>query len=109
MARTEHPVTEDPNTEQVCSGCGVPKPRTLEFFPKDSWVRDGMSGRCKKCASEATIKSRRARREKERAVAAAVENAGPVVAHADSDGNYVADTPTTVVMGGAGIDVTPNE
>jgi hypothetical protein len=45
MPRTEHPVSEDADHPYPCSQCAEGKPRTLEFFPRDSWMRDGMSGR----------------------------------------------------------------
>jgi hypothetical protein len=66
MARTEHPVSEDAEHLFDCSQCKKFLPRTLEFFPKDSWMRDGMSVRCRKCLSKNTMESRRRRRAKER-------------------------------------------
>lgn len=66
MPRTEHPVSEDPDHPYPCSQCAESKPRTLEFFPRDSWMRDGMSVRCRKCLSKNTMASRARRRAKER-------------------------------------------
>ena len=72
MPRTEHPVSEDAETLRHCSSgedCvhgNVALPRTLKFFPVDSWMRDGMSVRCRKCLSAATMASRAKRKAKER-------------------------------------------
>ena len=68
MPRTEHPVSEDPDKLYQCPQCpeGTKKPRTLEFFPRDSWMRDGMSVRCRKHLSMNTMASRARRRAKER-------------------------------------------
>lgn len=80
MPRTEYPVTEDADTLRACSRGALcvwkepgeathPLPRTLEYFPKDSWMRDGMSVRCKRCASEATMASRRRKTMRDRKAA----------------------------------------
>jgi hypothetical protein len=62
MARTEHPITENPNAYRDCSGCGEPKARLASLWPRDEGSPDGLGYRCKACKSRDTIRSRQRKR-----------------------------------------------
>lgn len=63
MARTIHPVTENPDAERECSGCHVSKARLASLWPRDEGSPDGLGYRCKACKSKDTIRSRQRKRE----------------------------------------------
>src|SRR5262249_11429894 len=49
--------------ERVCSGCGNPYPRTLEFWPPDKKKYDGLGYHCRECLRAANRASYQRYRE----------------------------------------------
>lgn len=43
------------SSPKVCTKCGLPKPRTVEFFPSDARKADGLRADCRECFSAARL------------------------------------------------------